>query len=146
MEEKKNLANCKPSEFLRQTNRVRKSVENWLKKTRVMEIRSRKVEGLEVIPPEADAETKAAIRKSNAQIIAAQQRKNFNDILNAAMEECPDETLELLGLLCFVEPQNVDDHKVSFYLANLAEILSDADVLNFFTSLAQLGQTGFLRA
>lgn len=146
MEERKNLATCKPSEFLKQTNRVRKSAEKWLKKTNIMGIRSRKVEGLEDIPFDADFDVIHEIRKRNAEKIAAQQRKNFSDILTAAMEECPDETLELLALLCFVEPENVDDHKVSFYLSNLTDILSDKDVLSFFTSLAQLGQTGILNA
>lgn len=146
MEERKNLATCKPSEFLKQTNRVRKSAEKWLKKTNIMGIRSRKVEGLEDIPSDADFDTIHEIRKRNAEKIAAQQRKNFNDILTAAMEDCPDETLELLALLCFVEPEDVDDHKVSYYLSNLTDILSDKDVLSFFTSLAQLGQTGILNA
>lgn len=146
MEERKNLATCKPSEFLKQTNRVRKSAEKWLKKTNIMGIRSRKVEGLEDIPSDADFDTIHEIRKRNAEKIAAQQRKNFNDILTAAMEDCPDETLELLALLCFVEPENVDDYKVSYYLSNLTDILSDKDVLSFFTSLAQLGQTGILNA
>ena len=146
MEERKNLATCKPSEFLKQTNRVRKSAEKWLKKTNIMGIRSRKVEGLETVPSDADFDVIHEIRKRNAEKIAAQQRKNFSDILTAAMEECPDETLELLALLCFVEPENVDDHKVSYYLSNLTDILSDKDVLSFFTSLAQLGQTGILNA
>ena len=35
----KNLANCKPSEFLVQTNRIRKSVENWLTVTDILNIR-----------------------------------------------------------------------------------------------------------
>lgn len=35
----KNLANCTPSEFLKQTNKIKKSVEKWLKATDIMEIR-----------------------------------------------------------------------------------------------------------
>ena len=146
MSERKNLATCKPSEFLKQTARVRKSVEKWLDKTKIMEIRSRKVEGLETVPENAGEDEAYEIRKRNAEKITAQQKKNFNDILTAAMEECPDETLELLALICFIEPENVDDHKVSFYLANLSDILADEDVLSFFTSLAQLEQTGILNA
>lgn len=146
VKESKNLATCKPSEFLRQTCRIRKSVEKWLEKTKIMEIRSRKVEGLQKIPADADVDTVAEIRRENAKKITAQQRKNFNDMLTAALEECPDETLELLGAICFIEPEDVDNHKVTFYLNNLAEIMSDEDVLGFFTSFAQLGQTGILKA
>ncbi len=146
MSERKNLATCKPSEFLKQTNRVRKSVENWLNKTNIMEIRSRKAEGLETVPENASEDEAYEIRKRNAEKITAQQRKNLNDILTAAMEEYPDETIELLALICFVEPENVDDHSIAFYLNNLTDIISDKDVLGFFTSLAQLGQTDIFSA
>ena len=46
----KNLANCKPSEFLVQTNKIRKSVEKWLKITDIMNIRK-------VVPPEKEGQT-----------------------------------------------------------------------------------------
>lgn len=146
MSERKNLATCKPSEFLRQTSRVRKSVEKWLDKTKIMQIRGRKVEGLETVPDSATDDEAYEIRKRNAEKITAQQRKNLSDILTAAMDECPDETLELLALICFVEPENVDDHSIAFYLNNLSDIISDKDVLGFFTSLAQLGQTDIFSA
>ena len=146
MSERKNLATCKPSEFLKQTNRLRKSAEKWLEKTQIMSIRGRKVEGLETVPENAGEDEAYEIRKRNAERITAQQKKNFNDILTAAMEECPDETLELLALICFIEPENVDDYSVAYYLNNLTDIISDKDVLGFFTSLAQLGQTGIFSA
>lgn len=146
MQERKNLANCSPREFLRQTSRVRKSVEKWLKETKIMEIRSRKIEGIETVPDDADLDTAYEIRKRNAKRITEQQQKNFNDILIAAMDEHPDETLELLALLCFIEPENVDDYDVSYYLGNFAELISNKDIINFFTSLVQLGQTGILNA
>ena len=150
-ETRKNLVTCKPTEFLRQTNRIRKSVEKWMKAVNFTEIRNRKVSGLEVITAdmmkdESRKDEVAEIRVRNAKKIADQSRTNMYDIVVAAMETCPDETLELLALACFVEPDHVDDHKVSFYLNNLSDILSDKDVLGFFTSLAQLGQTGILNA
>lgn len=148
MEKHKNLATCTPREFLRQTNRIRKSAERWMDMTDIINIRSRKVEGLQVVPSaeEADAETIARIRKENALRIAEQQKRNLDEILDKALDEHPDETLELLALACFVEPEHVDDYKVSFYLSNIAEIFTDKDVLGFFTSLVQLEQTGILNA
>lgn len=145
MEERKNLATCTPREFLMQTNRIRKSAEKWMDATSILTIRKRKVEGLQEIPKD-DAEEAARIRKENAVLIAEQRKKNLNEILNNALEEHIDETLELLALACFVEPKDVNNHKISFYLRNLSDILSDADVLGFFTSLAQLEQTGILSA
>ena len=146
MQERKNLVTCKPTEFLRQTNRIRKSAEKWLEAINIMEIRKRKPAGLREITKDTDPAEAVVIRQQNAKLIAEQSRKNLYDIIVSAMEEHPDETLELLALACFVEPENIDDHKVSFYLANLSDILADEDVLSFFTSLAQLGQTGILKA
>lgn len=145
MEERKNLATCTPREFLKQTNRIRKSAEKWMNVTDIIGIRNRPVEGLQEIPKDDFLEA-TRIRKENAEKIAEQSARNLNDILNAALEEHIDETLEILALACFVEPENVDDYKISFYLRNLSDILSDKDVLGFFTSLAQLGQTGILKA
>lgn len=146
MQERKNLANCSPKEFLRQTSRVRRSVERWLKETKIMEIRSRKVEGIETVPDDADLDTKYEIRKRNAERITAQQKKNFGDILTAIMDDHPDESLELLALLCFVEPEDVEKYSTAYYLGNFAELISNKDVINFFTSLAQLGQIGIFPA
>lgn len=36
----KNLSNCKPSEFLRQTARIRKSVAKWLEVTDLIDRKS----------------------------------------------------------------------------------------------------------
>lgn len=145
MEERKNLATCTPREFLKQTNRIRKSAEKWMNVTDIIGIRNRPVEGLQEIPKDDFLEA-TRIRKENAEKIAEQSAKNLNDILNAALEEHIDETLEILALACFVEPEDVDNYKISFYLRNLSDILADQDVLGFFTSLAQLEQTGILKA
>lgn len=144
--ERKNLVTCKPSEFLRQTNKIRKSVEKWLKLTDIMNIRRRKVEGLEEISEDMPDNKVNEIRTRNMKKISEQTRQNLNDIFTAILEDYPDETLELLALMCFIEPEDVDNYKVSFYLNNLSDILSDKDVLGFFTSLVQLEQTGILNA
>ena len=146
VEERKNLVTCKPTEFLKQTSRIRKAAEKWMKAIGVMDIRKRKAEGLREITKDMDPEDVAAARLENARKIADQSRRTLLDIVTAAMDDYPSETLEILALACFVEPENIDDHRVSFYLANLADILADPDVLSFFTSLAQLEQTGIFKA
>lgn len=140
VKEHKNLVTCKPTEFLKQTNRIRKAAEKWLDDTQIMSIRKRKVEGLKTAPAGASAEERAEVIKHNAEMLAIQQRKNLMDILENVLEKCPDETLELLALMCFVEPGDVDNYPVAFYLRNFSEIISDKDVLDFFTSFIQLGQ------
>ena len=123
----KNLANCKPSEFLKQTSKIRKSVSKWLVDTDIMNIRKR----MPNIPADAtDEERKKAMEE--------QAKENFNLMLDAILDEHPDETLELLALLCFVEPKDVDKHEVTEYLMAFNEIISNKGVLSFFTSLMQL--------
>lgn len=123
----KNLANCKPSEFLRQTNKIRKSVSKWLTDTDINNIRKRMPE----LPPMAtDEEIGEAKRK--------QARENLNAILDAVLDEHPDETLEILALLCFVEPSHVDDYEVTEYLVSFNDLLNNRAVLDFFLSLMRL--------
>lgn len=123
----KTLANCNPKEFLRQTNRIRRSAENWLKLTDIMEIRKRKPD----IPSDATKEeTRAAYR--------AQMAKNANAMLDAMLEEHLDETVELLGLVCFVEPHDLENHSMTEFLSAFNEIIGNQEVLDFFISLARL--------
>lgn len=125
----KNLANCKPTEFLKQTNRIRKIAEKWLKVTGILEIRKNQPE----IPDGASDEEKT-------ELLQEQVKKNLSAILDEVLEEHPEETLELMALICFVEPENVDDHEMSEYIEAFSEIIANKAVLRFFTSLVQLGQ------
>lgn len=133
----KNLSNCKPSEFLRQTARIRKSVAKWLEVTDLMNIR-KNVPELEHIDIDMTVEEKAKIQARNDEAILAQGRENAMRILEAVLEDHPDETLEVLALCCFVEPEHVDDHTVGEYLTAFTELLNDSTVTGFFISLARL--------
>lgn len=126
----KNLANCKPTEFLKQTNRLRKSVQRWLTDTDIMNIRKRMPDGIDNI---TDPE-------KHKQAMGEQARKNLSAILDAALEDHPEETLELLALMCFVEPENVDDYTMTDYMTAINELLNSQAVIGFFTSLTQLAQ------
>lgn len=131
----KNLANCKPSEFLVQTNKIRKAVDKWLTDTDIMNIRSRLPEVKEDMT--ADQVEQAKVK---------QMKANFNAILDAMLDEHPDETLEVLALICFVEPKDFDNYSVSEYLASISEVLNNEAVIGFFTSLAQWGSMNGLNA
>lgn len=133
----KNLANCKPSEFLRQTNKIRKAVEKWLTVTEIMKIRA-KVPELKKIDIDMTVEDKAEVQEENRKRMRKQALDNAMEILDAVMDKHPDETLEILALLCFVEPEHVDDHEVGEYLDSFTELIGNDSVINFFTSLARL--------
>ena len=64
MGELKTLVNCKPSEFLKQTNRIKKSAEKWLTDTDILNIRKR-LPALEIIPETATPEERKAIFNRN---------------------------------------------------------------------------------
>lgn len=129
----KNLANCKPTEFLVQTNKIRKYAEKWLTVTGIPDIRKN-------VPPVKEGQTKEERKKE----LEEAAKENLRKILDAIMEDHPQETVELMGLMCFVEPEDVDNHPMSFYLESVSEILNDEAVLGFFTSLVNLGQRGIL--
>ena len=125
----KTLASCSPKEFLIQTNKIRKHVANWLTLTKVMEIRK----NLPTFEDNADEKTRRAAMEK-------QVKKNISDILDSILESYPEETAELLGLLCFVEPADLDKHKMTEFFGGLAEILNSREVMDFFMSLVQLGR------
>lgn len=141
----KNLANCKPSEFLKQTNRIKKSLEKWMTDIEFKKIRSQLPEMAD-IPKDADDITRKRIMEENKQKMKDQAYKNLSKIIDSALGEYPDETLEVLALLCFVEPENVDDHPMSEYITALTELITDEAVINFFISFSRLEQIGILNA
>ncbi len=136
----KNLANCTPREFLKQTSRIKRSVEKWLKATDIMAIRERMPANIPEIKDNVTVAEQSDIVAKRAEMLRDQAYKNVSAILDAMMEEHPDETLEVLAYCCFVEPENVDDHPMSYYLSSINEILTDESVKAFFTTLMSLVQ------
>jgi len=129
----KTLATCKPSEFLRQTNKIRKSVEKWLTATDILNLRKK--------TPKVAADASQDERESAT---AEQVKTNLSAMLDSILDKHPDETLELLALMCFVDPAEVDDYPMAEYLRAFSELIADEAVLGFFTSLVRLARTGIL--
>lgn len=139
MSELKTLATCKPSEFLRQTAKIKKSVEKWLTDTDILNIRKR-LPILEMVPQDASDEDRRAVFDRNKKASEEQAKKNVSAIFDAILEEHPEETMELLALCCFVEPEDVDNYTIGEYLSAFNSLISDRTVIDFFTSLASLVQ------
>lgn len=136
----KNLANCTPSEFLKQTNLIKKSVEKWLKATDIMEIRKRMPSGMPEVTADMSTSEKQKVIEKRQKMLREQSNKNLSAILDAMLEEHPQETLEVLALCCFVEPEKVDDNPMSYYLRSVYEMIEDDAVKDFFTLLMSLAQ------
>ena len=138
--ENKNLANCKPKEFLKQTYKIKQSVQKWLTDTDVMNIRKHLPEMIKITDG-MTADQKESAQKENEKRINDQIMKNGMSILDSMLDTHADETLEILALCCFVEPSDIDNYSMSYYLSNIADLLSDPGVVSFFTSLARLVRT-----
>lgn len=125
----KSIANCSPREFLVQTNRIRKRVDNWITVTGIEEIRKR----MPAFTDDMDDKAKRAAAREQA-------KQNIYAMMDSAMEEHPDETAELLGLLCFIEPEDLDKHSMLEFLAPATELINNPEVIDFFISLVRLGR------
>ena len=125
MNPKKTLANCTTAEFLRQSNKIRHAVAEYLDCTNILAFRKNKpvfTEGM------TDKEKKAATK--------LQARKNISAMLDSALEENAEATVRILALLCFIDDAEEAEQLDPFELLDV--ILSER-VLNFFTRLMQSG-------
>lgn len=129
----KNLANCKPSEFFKQTVKIRRYAEDWMKSTNILEIRK-------TAPTLADGMSE----EEKAEAYREQAKKNLWDMFDKVFEENAEKTIGIIALACFIEPEKADDHEVGDYLQAVSELINDTRVLNFFTSLLRLDQMNIL--
>lgn len=136
----KNLTNCTPIEFLKQTNRIRHSVEKWLKVTDIMNIKNSLPNFVEINDDMSEEERKEKA-DINKELVREQNKKKLSLILDKCLDEHAEETLELMALMCFVEPEHINEHSAMEYLKEVTEMISNKDVLDFFSSLIRLGQT-----
>lgn len=141
----KSLVNCTPREFLTQTAKIRKSVSNWLTVTDIMAIRERQpkeIIDLTTVDKEKVADTLAENKKK----LNEQAMKNLDAMFESMLELHPEETLEVLALICFVDPKDIDNYKMSDFFGVIAETINDQSVMDFFTSLVRLGQMNTSKA
>lgn len=133
----KNLATCKPSEFIAQTAKIKNAVKNWVEVIDLMKIRATKPAYL-AYPIDATKEERESIFEQNEELKKKQTMENVNKILDNMLVSHPQETLNVLALCCFVEPEHVDDHSVDEYLQCIMEMVQNKSVVNFFSLLAHL--------
>lgn len=123
----KNLSNCTPTEFFKQTVKIRRHVEDWLTATDILNIRKNMPEFTESM---SDADKRAAV--------AAQAKKNLWAMFDKIVEENAEKTIALLALVCFIDPEDADNHEVGEYLESITELIADERVIAFFTTLLSL--------
>ena len=133
----KNLATCKPTEFVAQTAKIKEAISSWIDAIDLMKIRATQPK-YETLPVDSTPEQRAEIIKKNAELQRKQTMKNLNKILDKMLVEHPKETLDVLALCCFVEPEHVDDYTIDEYLQCIMDMMQNKSVINFFSLLAQM--------
>lgn len=151
----KTLANCNAVDFLTQTNKIRKAVAKWLTDTDILNIRKnvpdmpqfkpleypKDVSGdeKEKILAEYQKEREAVLEGHN-KVLREQVKKNLTEMLDKALDEYPMETLEILGMVCFLDKKDLEKIKGVDLLNGAMDAFTDDEVVRFFTSLVSLEQ------
>lgn len=120
----KNLANCDSIEFISQGYKVIEAAKDLITKSKVLDIRSRRPKYTGNETPEEKAEK-----------AREQAKKNIFDMLGCLMRDNPEKTAQVLGLMCFIEPEDIKNHKGIEFIAPATELLASREVLDFFSSL-----------
>ena len=122
----KTIANCTPAEFLAQSWRIYKDVRDLLMDVDAASIRKKQ-------PKLSGKET---VEERNA-LIHEQAKANLLEILQAMLEKHPQETAKVMGLLCFIPEEELDNHSGIELLVPVMEILQNEEIVRFFSSLAK---------
>lgn len=128
----KNLARCKPSEGFAQMVKIRKLAEKWIKEVGFAEI-YRKAPEFKPFRPDMTDDEATALKAENARIKAEQGLSNFLEMFDKMFAEYPQDTLSLMALCCFVEPEDVDNYEMADFIEAVYEMATDKAVINFFT-------------
>lgn len=155
VEVEKNLANCNAVELLMQTNKIRKAVEKWLADTNILDIRKNLPQRPKIKPlqyPDGISEEekekmfeeyeseKQKLLEGHQKVAREQVKKNLTNSLDSALDQYPMETLEILGLICFIDKEDLDKVNGAKLLRVATDTLTNDEVIRFFTSLVSLEQ------
>ena len=124
----KTLANCSLREFLMQTNKIRHSIGAFTDIIGLTEIRN-------TIPEFTGNETENEKRE----MIRKQGRENLSKIIDRCLDENVDETIKIIGLMCFKTPEEANEMEASEFFDVALEMIGSERVLSFFTKLMNSG-------
>ena len=134
----KTLLTCTPREFLVQTNRMKKAVEQWATATDIKKLFSQKADGIESLTGDETRDT--AIKERNTERVQAQRRLNLSAIMDAALEEHTDETLEIIAMMFFMSVEELNKLQAREMMVSLNAMLNDEAIVGFFSTLFSAGR------
>ena len=133
----KNLAKCKPTEFVAQTAKIKDAVADWMEIIDFVGVRAKRPAYI-MIPKDATAEQINEINEKNATIRKKQALSNIKELLDNMLVKHPAETLNVLALCCFIEPEHIDDYTIDEYFNCIMDMMENQCVMRFFKLLAHL--------
>lgn len=123
----KTLANCTPVEFLRQTNKIRHAVADLFGAAGIAEIRKN-------LPALTGEETEEEKREKTDK----QGMENFSKILDALLDTNAEATAALLAMMCFREPEDIENDTGMDYLGAALALFESKAVRDFLLMLVRL--------
>ena len=123
----KTIATCTPSEFMAQGYRLAGKAKALFEMAGIAEIRKRMPEYKEEDTPE---ERKEKMQK--------QGKENLWAIFDELFGKYPKETTEVFGLMCFIEPAEIDSYNGMELMAKCIDMLGDENVATFLVSLSKI--------
>ena len=140
----KNLLNCKPSEALAQMWKVAEIASPWLAATKIFEIKKPiPPEKFKVVPENGTEEEKRIANAYNNNVARAEVKKRLFEMLQVMLKDNAQQTLELIAVANFVEPEDIDEYDFADFLEPISEMISDQRLVNFFISAARLNNMKF---
>jgi hypothetical protein len=122
----KTLASCTAREFFICCNKLRKKLEKYYKDCDIAKIRKN-------MPDFTGNESK----EERAEMLREQGRKNLSDILDVMLEKNVDDTLAIIGEMCFLTPEEVEKCTGAELMGAALDLISDTKVIDFFTKLVR---------
>lgn len=123
----KTIATLTGPDFLLAANRARYAVEKLMTVAGISAIRKQK--------PNFTGKENPQLKKIMEQ---EQTKKNLNDMLDALLEKCPEETYACIMALCIRDEGEPEPDGIDLLMAALS-LISDKRVIDFFLQLGGLG-------
>ena len=124
----KTLANCSTIDFLKQANKIRKAVGQFYDECNFGQI----MRGQPEFPMNAT--------ETQREDIARNFRKNqLNEILDICLETNVEKTVEIIGLMCFMEKKEAENTPANILLGLALDLISNQAVIDFFSKMAKSG-------
>ena len=77
-------------------------------------------------------------KEQRKEALEKQAKENMSAIFDAVLEEHPQETVEIMALVCFVNPEDANKYPMSYYIASVTEVIEDEGCRDFFKLLVRL--------